>query len=137
MVCQSEFPRRCAAMKGPSDVSVLLVEHDASVSTALERDLSAHGYDVSCYPDYRGTLAHVESPARVSILVTSVVLPAGTPHGLALANMALQKRPGLPVIYLASDPDCLQWLDTKSCTVLFKPVDGQRLIEEIFKVLGA
>ncbi|MDB5650023.1 MAG: response regulator [Hyphomicrobiales bacterium] len=114
---------------------VLLVENDAALADELARNLAAHGYRVETFPDYRGALAMLESERDISLMVTALRLPQGTPHGIALANMAVQKRPGLPVVFIACDAEAAQWIDGQWPHVLLKPVDGAQLVATIERVL--
>jgi DNA-binding NtrC family response regulator len=122
-------------MSGHAAACVLLVENDSALAERLSRDLTSHGYSVECFPDFRGALALIESDRKISVMVTSVRLPAGTPHGIALANMATQKRPHLPVVFIACDADAAQWIDDRWKHVLIKPVRGDQLLEVVERVL--
>lgn len=118
-------------MKSAPVLQVLLVDHDESSANLLKRDLRARGCDVEAFPDYRGALALLESGRPLSVLITCIQLPAGTPHGVSLANMAVQKRPDLPVIFLADDVASAQWVDERWGPVIFKPVDPDHLMNAI------
>lgn len=124
-------------MSGHAKACVLLVENDSALAEALSRDLASHGYYVECFPDFRGALALIESDRKISVMVTSVRLPAGTPHGIALANMAAQKRPQLPVVFIACDADAAEWIDDRWKHVLMKPVQSDQLREAIKCALGS
>ena len=118
-------------MNSADDLRILLVDHDAASATVLSAALEARGCRVELFPDFRGALAMIEGGETISAMVTSVQLPAGTPHGVALANMAVQKRPNLPVVFIADDPDLTQWVDDRWGPVLLKPVDCDRVLAAI------
>jgi DNA-binding NtrC family response regulator len=114
-------------VSAPGAIHVLLVEPDGAAARSLASGLEASGCQVSVFPDYRGALALIESGEQLTVMVTSLQLPAGTPHGVALANMAAQKRPGLPVVFMSEDVASAQWVDERWGPVLFKPIDVDSL----------
>ncbi|MDB5508702.1 MAG: response regulator receiver protein [Hyphomicrobiales bacterium] len=118
-------------MKPNSAIHVLLVDHDEAVADLLKRDLSDRGCQVEVFPDYRGALALIESDRPLSIMITCIQLPPGTPHGVSLANMAVQKRPDLPVIFIAGDVASAQFIDERWGPVIFKPIDPDHLMNAI------
>jgi PAS domain S-box-containing protein len=79
---------------------VLVVEDDAEVRVLILRVLTSLGYEVRDASSARAALEVLESEARVDLLLTDVVLPGGT-SGRELAEMALQRRPNLPVLYMS------------------------------------
>ena len=40
---------------------------------------------------------------QIELLITSVLFPGGTPHGVSLALMARTKRPGIKVLFVGKD----------------------------------
>ncbi|MDB5596338.1 MAG: response regulator [Hyphomicrobiales bacterium] len=123
-------------MSGHARACVLLVENDSALADTLSLALMSQGHSVERFPDFRGALALIESDRKISVMVTSVRLPAGTPHGIALANMAAQKRPHLPIVFIACDADAAQWIDERWKHVLIKPVQSGQLLEAIERALG-
>lgn len=116
---------------------LLLVENDPESAASVLLDLTRRGYRVEAHPDYRGALAVVEGPAQLDLMITALRLPAGTPHGIALANMAQQKRPGLRVIFIAATEEEASWVDPRwSAFVLRRPVEPQALADMIGRALS-
>ncbi|MDB5643007.1 MAG: hypothetical protein JWN07_2324, partial [Hyphomicrobiales bacterium] len=82
-------------------------------------------------------LALLESDAPLDCMVTALLLPKGTPHGVALGHMASVKRPGLPLFFIASDAEEAGWVDERwAQQVLMRPVDGQLLADAIARMRG-
>ena len=79
---------------------VLVVEDDAEVRALILRILNSLGYEVREASSARAALELLESEARVDLLLTDVVLPAGM-SGRALAEAASDRRPNLPVLYMS------------------------------------
>jgi DNA-binding NtrC family response regulator len=57
------------------------------------------GHDVVSFASSMDALSALEDPETVELLITRVRFPPGTPHGIALARMAQQKRPGIKIIF--------------------------------------
>jgi PAS domain S-box-containing protein len=79
---------------------VLVVEDDAEVRALMLRILTSLGYAVREATSARAALEVLETEARVDLLITDVVLPAGM-SGRELAEAAAQRRPSLPVLYVS------------------------------------
>jgi Response regulator receiver domain len=79
---------------------VLLVEDDDGLRHAYVRILEQGGYVVHPHRDYVGVLELIDRQPNIGLLIVDVVMPAGTPHGVAIAGMVRQHYPGLPVVFL-------------------------------------
>jgi two-component system response regulator MprA len=104
----------------PDQSVVLVVEHDARLSSFLCRELSAAGYRVTCIPDGSQVVAAfpLESP---DVVVLDSVLPGI--DGLELAR-TLRARSGVPILMLAerdSVLDRIAGLDAGADDYLPKP----------------
>ena len=78
--------------------TVLLVEDDDVVRRFAGEQLRSFGYTVVEAADGPQALAIVQTRADIDVLFTDVVMPGGM-SGRALADAALQLRPGLAVLY--------------------------------------
>jgi CheY-like chemotaxis protein len=117
---------------------VLLVDCDGASREAIADALRAAGFIVEAHPDYRGALALLESDAPLDCMVTALLLPKGTPHGVALGHMASVKRPGLPLFFIAADSEEAGWVDERWAEkVLMRPVNNQLLADAIARTRGA
>ncbi|MEX1198917.1 MAG: ATP-binding protein [Pseudohongiellaceae bacterium] len=86
-------------MSGGDD-DVLLVEDDALVRQFTHDQLSALGYRVRAAADGLEAKAILESDERIDLLLTDVIMPGGI-SGHELAQLAVQLRPGLKVLYMS------------------------------------
>jgi CheY-like chemotaxis protein len=119
-------------MNGTQQGAVLLVDPDEASRDEIASALRAAGFSVEAFPDYRGALATLESDAPLDCMVTALLLPKGTPHGVALGHMASVKRPGLPLFFIATTLEEAGWVDERWVQkVLMRPVDCQFLAAEI------
>lgn len=119
-------------MNATQQGAVLLVDPNEAARDEIASALRAAGFSVEAFPDYRGALATLESDAPLDCMVTALLLPKGTPHGVALGHMACVKRPGLPLFFIASTAEEAGWVDDRwAQKVLMRPVDCQLLAAEI------
>lgn len=113
---------------------ILLVDDDEIFRHAAARCLENGGLDVTVAPDYREALPILESDVPVDVLVTDVVMPDRV-NGLALARMARLRRPSLKIIYVTGY-DIPQITDEALGPVLLKPIDNERLLDEVRRILA-
>jgi CheY-like chemotaxis protein len=109
--------------------TILLVEDDAAFAYALSKSLRDADHHVITALDGMSALKTLDTDARVDLLLTDIVLPTRQPHGLALARMARQKRPGLAVIYMTGYDDLGK--DVDGDRILLKPFEPQTVLDEI------
>jgi two-component system, response regulator PdtaR len=84
------------AMK--KEPAVLLVEDEPLLGELMTEALIDQGFEVHAAPDAGGALRHLLSGADVDILFTDIDLGGGM-DGAALAQLAREMRPKLPVVY--------------------------------------
>jgi CheY-like chemotaxis protein len=84
------------AMK--KEPAVLLVEDEPLLGELMTEALIDQGYEVHAAPDARNALRHLLSGAHVDILFTDIDLGEGM-DGAALAQLAREMRPKLPIVY--------------------------------------
>ena len=85
------------------DETILLVEDEAAVRQVAARILATHGYRVLEAGDADAAMALLASGRTVDLLVTDVVLPGS--GGRALAERAVEARPGLRVLFMSGYTD--------------------------------
>ena len=78
--------------------AVLLVEDEPLLGELMTEALIDQGYEVHTAPDARDALRHLLSGADVDIMFTDIDLGGGM-DGAALAQLAREMRPKLPVVY--------------------------------------
>jgi len=82
----------------PSRVVVVL--DDVGFAVRAVETLLAGDIDALVLPNSMTTLDALEASAKIELLVTCPQFAAGPPHGVALALMARQKRPGVRVLFV-------------------------------------
>lgn len=82
---------------------IVVVHDDEDFTGSLVAALQAAGHDVAVFKD--PLLAHdaLEAAQRVEVLITRVEFPPGRSNGLSLARMTRVRRPGVKVLFVASD----------------------------------
>src|SRR6266508_1937755 len=89
-------PAEVDAMK--REPAVLLVEDEPLLGELLTEALTDRGFEVHAAGDAGGALRHLLSGADVDILFTDIDLGGGM-DGAALARLAREMRPKLPIVY--------------------------------------
>jgi CheY-like chemotaxis protein len=84
------------AMK--KEPAVLLVEDEPLLGELMTEALIDQGFEVHAAPDARDALRYLLSGADVDILFTDIDLGGGM-DGAALAQLAREMRPKLPIVY--------------------------------------
>ena len=109
------------------------VDDDLVFGDAAARWLRAAGFEVFLAPDHRLALQDLESTRSVDLLITDIVMSERV-NGVALSRMARMRRPELKVIYLTAY-DIPGVEDEAAGPVLRKPIDDERLLAEVRRVL--
>ena len=78
--------------------TILVVEDDPFVGALAKTILSEHGYRVLSAADAKSALVILNSPERIDLLFTDLVMP-GALSGPQLAAEAMQLRPGIKVLF--------------------------------------
>jgi DNA-binding NtrC family response regulator len=83
----------------------VVVVHDVP---AFRKDMVApfidEGCSVACYPDALDAMGAIEVCRKIEILITLLAFPVGKSNGVALAQMAKQRKPHIRAIFIG-DPD--------------------------------
>jgi CheY-like chemotaxis protein len=125
---QETFPGAASAPR------ILVVDDDAGSAAAIAHALRAREFEVVVAPDYRPALEELESPRRLDLLISDIVMPQRI-NGLALSRMARMRRPDLKVIYLTAYE--IPGVEREALgPVLHKPVDDQDLVAEVLRMLA-
>ncbi|HYT66558.1 MAG TPA: ATP-binding protein [Vicinamibacterales bacterium] len=86
--------------RGSPSATILLVEDDVAVRAMTARMLLRAGYTVLAASGPNQAVALFEKHVRdIDLLLTDVVMPEM--HGPALAEQLLERRPGLPVLFVS------------------------------------
>jgi len=86
---------------------ILVVDDDAAVRAIAVMQLERLGYAVRQADDAQAALQIIDSPDRIDLLFTDVIMPGGM-NGKELAVEARRRRPGLPVIFTSGFPGTSQ-----------------------------
>ena len=106
---------------------VLLVEDEALISEMVSEALLQHGFEVHVVATAGEALQHLTTGAPCDLLFTDINLPGGM-DGEALARLARQLRPGLPVVYASGSVSRIEQLRAvPGAAFLSKPYDLRRL----------
>jgi signal transduction histidine kinase/ActR/RegA family two-component response regulator len=85
-----------ASLGGPE--TILVVEDDDLLRSHVTEQLRSLGYEVVAAADGTSALRIVEQREDLALLFTDIVMPGGM-NGHRLAEHAVQRRPGLPVLF--------------------------------------
>ncbi|HEU4640973.1 MAG TPA: PAS domain S-box protein [Gemmatimonadaceae bacterium] len=119
--------------------TILLVEDDESVRSAIRRQLERQGYTVREAANGRDALALATSPAeRIDLVLTDVVMPELS--GRALVERLAVHRPELRAVYMSgyTDDEILRrGMAQPGSTFLEKPFTFERLADVVRRALDA
>jgi CheY-like chemotaxis protein len=119
--------------------TILLAEDQSELLTILQSSLAQRGYRVLAAHTAAEVLRLVEDTKEpIHLLVTDVIMPGM--NGRELANTVLEKRPGLPVLYMsgyARDVITGRKLLPQETEVLQKPFSPRMLHRRIREILDA
>jgi PAS domain S-box-containing protein len=111
---------------------ILLVEDDETVREVQVQSLRKLGYATREAPDGPACLEILKTSARVDLLLSDIILPAGM-SGPALAEAARRIRPGLKVVFMSgyAPADILRSHNLAGARWLTKPFSRAELGEAI------
>ena len=116
---------------------IILVEDDCYVRAAASRALRARGYTVLEASEGRAALRLLrDHKADVRLLVTDIVMPGM--NGRELAELACERLPGLPVLFMsgyADDNDLRQSVQCADAHFIEKPFRIQAFAAKVRGVL--
>src|SRR5436305_10131504 len=106
---------------------VLLVEDEFLLCDMVAEALAEHGFEVYAVANAKDALRHLTCGSPCDILLTDINLP-GSIDGAALAQLARQLRPALPVVYASGSYQRLEELDAVAGALFVaKPYDPNKL----------
>ena len=115
---------------------MLVVEDNAGLRRIVVRQLSEAGYRVLEAPDAATAMTIIESPDRIELLLTDVVMP-GDMDGRDLARAAAARRPLLRTLLTSGFPDA-RWSGSAVRTggrLLSKPYRKEELRRVVRELL--
>jgi DNA-binding NtrC family response regulator len=114
---------------GGAMAHILLIEDDEGLAYALAAALTRAGHHVVTELNGMSALKTLDTDVPFDLLLTDIRLPAGQPHGVALACMARWKRPNLAVIFMTGHPDLREHVEGEK--LFMKPIDPDVVLKEI------
>jgi signal transduction histidine kinase/CheY-like chemotaxis protein len=122
---------------GGEGTIVLVAEDDAQLRDATARVLADQGFEVIEAANGVTGLALLAREPNVAALLTDMSMP-GPLDGVQLAELARQRRPGLPVILMTGFPgDLSQRTLPEGMDVLFKPCEPGELVGALRRRLAS
>lgn len=113
---------------------ILVVDDDEIFALTAGRILREAGYAVQVAGTFGVALDVLESSQPLDLMITDLVMKV---NGIALARMARMRRKGLKVIYVTGY-DIPPGADKQTVgPILRKPVQEDRLVNEVAQVLAA
>ena len=118
--------------------TVLLVEDDDAYRYAVEKHLVRAGFAVVAVSTTMEALKALDAVPRPNVIVLADIrMPAGQPHGAALANMLFQRNPRMRILLMTGYPDVAKAVIEQGVhRVIMKPADLVVLVDEV-KALSA
>ena len=116
---------------------ILVVDDDAAVRATMVMQLKALGYTVREADGAQAALGIVDSPARIDLLFTDVIMPGGM-NGKELAAEVRRRRPDLPVLFTSGFPGTAHEGGVafdKDDVLLNKPYRKQQLARAVREML--
>jgi PAS domain S-box-containing protein len=119
--------------------TILVVEDDSYVQTAVVETLSGLGYHVLKADDAQSAMAIVTSGVKIDLLFTDVVMP-GPLRSTDMSRMAVRAIPGLKVLFTsgyAQNAIVHSGRVDEGVHLLSKPYSREQLAVKIRTILGA
>jgi two-component system OmpR family response regulator len=116
----------------------LVVEDDETAAAAFCRALEEHGYQFMALDSADKAMQALGSGVAFAALVVDVNLGRGE-TGYAVARLARQADPELPVIYVSGEPTLRSWetFGVPGSRYLAKPFRSQALLDLLQTLLPA
>jgi CheY-like chemotaxis protein len=115
----------------------LLVEDEFLLCDMIAEALAEHGFEVYAVANAKDALRHLTCGSPCDILLTDINLP-GSIDGAALARIARELRPNLPVVYASGRYSKIDELDAVAGAVFVpKPYNPYKLCEMLSEMAQA
>jgi DNA-binding NtrC family response regulator len=114
---------------------IVIVHDDSRILVPVVTALRAAGHDVRDFADPMVALDALKPDGRAELLITRMRFPPGKPNGVALARMAMNRRPGLKVL-LTAHPSFAEHADGVG-EFLPAPLDPAETIAVVERMLAS
>jgi ActR/RegA family two-component response regulator len=109
---------------------LIIIEDDEAFQVALQRASVAAGFEPHIFTNWFECEAELPNiDGRCAGALIDIVLPVGTPNGVAVGNMLHHRRPGLKLVFMSSAPELLTYVDGDLGAVTDKGVGARALVE--------
>lgn len=118
-----------------SDMSILLVEDNLSITKGLKYSFEKNNYDFVSKSTVKEAKEYIESGKRPDLIILDIVLPDG--NGLSLFENTI-KRLGVPTIFLTAKDDeetIVKGLNLGAEDYMTKPFGTNELLARVNKIL--
>jgi CheY-like chemotaxis protein len=115
--------------------TILLVDDDDVVRQVIEHHLASSGYDVVSAPDTVVARDQLRSHPQIDLCLVDLVMPSHMPDGLSFARSVRGERPDMPVILITGYFSAGTRVTDFVSSVIYKPVDLNKLVAEIQRLL--
>ena len=119
-------------MQAQSSRHILVVEDNAQFRRTVVRMLESAGFAVTAAQGFCDAMQAIESSNAISLMLTGLEMPAGTPHGYSIGASARRQRHDLKIIYMTggAGPDNFA-LSDRGATVLLNPFTAETFIKKV------
>ena len=116
--------------------TVLIVEDEAQVLMLAESYLQEHGHQTLSASTVTGALALLDGPDEIDLLFTDIGLQDDLEAGLKLAAGAIERRPGLKVLYATGQTvtDGMKAQFVTESAILVKPYTVDQLLSGLSRL---
>lgn len=114
---------------------ILVIEDDPAYRRLVVRMLKGAGFAVSEADGFISALDLVERDSSIALLVSDIGMPAGTPHGIAIAQMSRRRSSKLGVVYMTGRDAGEISEHADGAPVLQKPFSAETLVQAVRDVL--
>ncbi|MCB8883104.1 response regulator [Acidisoma cellulosilytica] len=114
--------------------SILCVDADETVRDWLDLVLGEAGYEVHLEEMASDVVKPLRDKYRPDLLITDFEMPEESISGLALAKLARDYHPDLPLIFLSETPDPTEI--PGPMLILNKPISREALVAAVQGLLG-
>ena len=116
--------------------TILLVDDDDAVRRVIEDHLTSAGHDVLTARDIVVALDQLASNPHVDLCLIDLVMPSHVPDGLGFAQSVREERPDMPVILMTGYFSTGARVTDLVSSMVYKPVDLDKLVAEIKRLLA-
>ena len=117
--------------------TILVVEDDESLRYAIAKQVEAAGYESIAVNSTMAALNVLDSPRKIDLLLTDIVMLKGQPNGVTLGRMARMKRLNLKIVLITGYDDLPVNDETLPARIFRKPLDYDVLLAAIGTQLTA